>query len=399
MARIGIYGGSFNPVHNGHVLAAEEFVRAFALDRLLVIPAGVPPHKELEDDSPSGQERAHMLRLAMAQIPQAVIDDTELNRDGKSYTYDTLLSVRERFPEDTLYLLIGTDMFLSFRDWYRYDDILQMAKIVVFRRKHLSEDECYQADAMKNAMIREFGAEIYFHTNSFLDVSSTLVRRMLLLGCGEPFLPSAVHDYIVSGALYHSGRCLRDLPYEELVQVCSGLYDEKRARHAVGCSETAVQLAALYGANTEDAARAGILHDITKFLGGRDQLHLCRKYAIMTDDYRGDQLKLLHGKTAAAAAKQIFGENDEVCSAISWHTTGRADMTLLEKIIYIADYVEPNRDFDGVEALRELAFTDLDSAVFRGIIMTIDLLVENKRTLNRHSVEARDFLAAKGMKE
>ena len=112
----------------------------------------------------------------------------------------------------------------------------------------------------------------------------------------------------------------------------------------------------------------------------------------MTQEYGGEQTKLLHGKTAAAAAAHIFGENEAVCSAVCWHTTGRANMTLLEKIIYIADYIEPNRDFIGVDELRKLAFTDLDAAVLLGIQMTIGILVQNRRALNRHSVEARDYL-------
>ena len=119
----------------------------------------------------------------------------------------------------------------------------------------------------------------------------------------------------------------------------------------------------------------------------------------MTDEYQGEQTKLLHGKTAAAVAKHVFGENEAVCDAVSWHTTGRANMTLLEKIIYIADYVEPNRDFPGVEHLRSLAFSDLDAAVLLGIQLTIESLKQNRRSLNRHSVEARNYLMQEVSKE
>jgi len=374
-------------------------VRAFSLDRLLVIPTGTPPHKELADGSPSSGERAELLRLAMARIPQAEIDETELHREGKSYTYDTLLSLRQRFPGDELFLLIGTDMFLAFREWYRFNDILSLVTLVVFQRHAAGNEERQKIQMQKHALAQEFGADIVLHMNDFVDVSSTLVRRMLILGCGVSYLPFAVHERILEKRMYLSGSDLKNLPVDALLRVCRLLYDDKRVHHAIGCSETAAALARLYGADEEDAVRAGILHDITKVLGAREQLRLCEKYAIITDDYRGDQTKLLHGKTASAAAKQIFGENDAVCDAISWHTTGKADMSLLEKIIYIADYVEPNRNFDGVEELRQLAFSDLDAAVYRGVCMTIELLKENKKTLNRHSVEARDFLAAKGMKE
>lgn len=107
-------------------------------------------------------------------------------------------------------------------------------------------------------------------------------------------------------------------------------------------------------------ARAAILHDCTKYLELDDQLRLCRQYGVELDELEQQAVKLLHAKTGACIARDIFGEPDEVYQAIFWHTTAKADMTLLEKIIYIADYIEPNRDFEGVEELRRLAYEDLD---------------------------------------
>ena len=153
-----------------------------------------------------------------------------------------------------------------------------------------------------------------------------------------------------------------------------------------------MKLAKLYGANEEDAARAGILHDVTKALDGANQLRLCEKYGIMIDNFERENHKLLHAKTGSAVARYIFGENDAVCNAIYWHTTGKADMALLEKIIYLADYIEPNRCFDGVEPIRALAFEDLDRALLAGFEQSIAELQREKKPLGQHSVQARDFL-------
>lgn len=395
MAKIGIYGGSFNPVHNGHVLAAQEFVRNFSLDTLLVIPAGVPPHKALTDKSPGGKIRAELLRIAMTDVPNAVVDEIELFREGKSYSYDTIIQLKKRYPHDDMYLLMGTDMLLSFDKWYRYEDIIKLVKLGVINRYDTTEKDMKAMNQMK-LFLEQKGGQVSILSDCFVDVSSTTARRMLLLGCGEAYVSSAVLKELHRQGLYGAGCNLKNLPFESLKEVALSLHDEKRIPHAIGCSEIAIDLAKHYGANEEDAARAGILHDITKALGPREQLRLCEKYAIMTDEYGGEQTKLLHGKTAAAAAKHIFGENDAVCSAVSWHTTGRAGMNLLEKIIYIADYIEPNRDFDGVEKLRSLAYADIDAAVLLGIQMTIGLLMQNNRPLNRHSVEARDYLLQEG---
>ena len=126
-----------------------------------------------------------------------------------------------------------------------------------------------------------------------------------------------------------------------------------------------MELAKVHGANVEDAARAGILHDVTKAMSGADQLRLCETYGIIIDDFLRTHTKLLHAPTAAAVAEHVFGENPAVCEAIRWHTSGRANMSTLEKIIYVADYMEPNRDFPGVKELRKLAYSDLDAALLR----------------------------------
>ena len=102
----------------------------------------------------------------------------------------------------------------------------------------------------------------------------------------------------------------------------------------------------------------------------KPQLELCRKYGVELDSLEQKAVKLLHSKTGACIAKYVFGEPEEVYQAIFWHTTGKADMSLLDKILYMADYIEPNRDFEGVERLRKLAYTDLDQAMLLGVEST-----------------------------
>ena len=126
----------------------------------------------------------------------------------------------------------------------------------------------------------------------------------------------------------------------------------KRIAHVAGCESEAVKLAMRWGEDPETAAEAGILHDITKKLNFEEQLILCGKYGIINDNLELGSPKLLHAKTGAALARDLFGVSDRVYNAIRWHTTGKPDMTLLEKIIYLADYIEPTRDFPGVEKLR-----------------------------------------------
>jgi nicotinate-nucleotide adenylyltransferase len=151
-------------------------------------------------------------------------------------------------------------------------------------------------------------------------------------------------------------------------------------------------LADRWGADPDETREAAILHDITKHLELEDQLQLCRKYGIMTDNVEMAEVKLLHAKTGAAVARDLYGASRAVHDAILWHTTGRADMTLLEKIIYVADYIEPTRDFAGLDILRGLAYSDLDEAVITGLRMSIDDMRSRGIIPHKRTAEALDWL-------
>ena len=146
------------------------------------------------------------------------------------------------------------------------------------------------------------------------------------------------------------------------------------------------------------ARRAGILHDCTKYLNLEEQLQLCEKYGIVLDELEQRAVKLLHAKTGAAIARHVFGEPEEVCNAIYWHTTGKADMDLLSKVLYMADYIEPSRSgFEGLEELRRLAYEDLDAALLLGCELTIQDMEERGMPVHRNTLQARDYL--KGRQE
>ncbi len=392
MGKIGIFGGSFNPPHLGHVLAAREMAEELGLDRLLLVPVGTPPHKDFPEQTPGAEMRLSMLRAAFRDMPQAEICEYEIRKPGKSYTADTLSILKRQFPDDELFLLMGTDMFLSLDTWYHPEVICRKAVIAAARRA--GEDEIGQ-NAMKaqaKKLKSHYDAKVLLLHNSFAEMSSTMVRRMLAFDCAEPYLDPVVLQMIREHHLYGTGENWKGLPFDELKHRSLSLHKPERVAHVIGCSDTAVHLAEKYGANAVDARRAGILHDITKALDGKEQLLLCERYAIITDEFEKTHPKLLHAKTGAAIAEHVFGENRNVCNAICWHTTGRPHMTKLEKILYIADYMEPNRSFDGVKALRTVTEQNLDDGVLMGFNLAIAELEREKKTLCQTTVLARDFL-------
>ena len=386
MARLGVYGGSFNPPHIGHSLAAAEMIEHLGLDRLLIVPAAIPPHKTLAAGSPTPEERLALCRLAFAGIPKAEICDIELRREGPSYTVDTLRQLQCAYPEDEIFLLMGTDMLLSFLSWRSPAQIASMATLAVMHREQNGEvwEQVRQTAA---ALSADLHARIVLVENRCIQVSSTTVRRLLALGA-PACLERQAMELILERGWYLSGEDLRGLPFERLKEVSLSLHDEKRRPHVMGCSDTAFEMAKRFGADPDLARRAGILHDVTKAMGPTEQLHLCQSYGMVTTELQRDNPKLLHAKTGAAAAERIFGEDPRTVEAIRWHTTGKAGMTTLEKILYIADYMEPIRKFPGVEKLRELAWTDLDAAMFCGLDQSISLLRRQGRIIDPDSLAA-----------
>ena len=362
--RIVFYGGSFNPPHCGHVEAAMTISELLKPDKLLIIPSNIPPHKELAEGSPDAQERLLLTKLAFADVPEAEVTDMELHREGKSYTATTVEQLLAQYPEAEMYLALGTDMLLSFEEWYRFRFLLETLTLAVFIR---SEGE--EAEMLRHAeyLKQQYGARIIPLRHEPKVMSSRDIRDMLCRRMGASFLPEAVYARIIANGDYDAKPelyWLREKSY--------ALLKPSRVAHVVGCESEAVKLAMKWGEDPENAAEAAILHDITKKLSLSEQLILCDKYGIINDTVEEHNVKLLHAKTGAAMAKELFNISNEVYEAIRWHTTGKTDMTLLEKIIYMADYIEPNRDFEGVERLRELAYENLDAAMALGLKMSLE---------------------------
>ena len=393
--KIGIYGGTFNPPHLGHLTAARAVFELLTLDQLLLVPAGMPPHKELPAGSPTPEQRLEMTRLAGEQLglgDRVRTLDIEVYRQGKSFTADTLAQLKAQHPEDELWLLMGTDMFLTLQAWHEPGKILSLAGIAAFGRTEEDTEELFSAQ-------REYLYQTYPQARLFtltipgvIDVSSTELREKLAKGEGASLLAPAVYGYILREGLYNTGADLKHLSLSQLRPVALSYLKHKRIPHVLGTEQEAIRLAERYGADVEKARRAALLHDCTKKLDMEEQLALCRRYGIQLDELEQKALKLLHSKTGAAIARDVFGVDDDIYSAIWYHTTGHAGMTKLEKIIYLADYIEPSRDFPGVDKLRKVCYEDLDRGLLMGLEMTIEEMTSMGNPVHHATIEAREAL-------
>ena len=390
--KIGVFGGTFNPIHRGHLAAASAAAGQLSLDKLLLIPDAIPPHKPLPSGSAGAEERLEMVQLCTAEVSApAEVLDLELRRQGASYTCDTLSQLREQYPEEELFLLMGSDMFLSFETWRQPERICDLATLAVFSRREESEAAAFARQ--KKHLEETYGAHIRVLENpEVVEISSTELREKLSRGTGRAYLTEPVYGYILRKGLYGTKADLKHLTPEELRPIALSYLKPKRMPHVLGTEQEAAFLAEKYGADVTAARIAALLHDCTKKLDLPQQLSLCRHYAIPLDEMERNYLKLLHSKTGAAVARDRFGVSDEIYNAIFYHTTGKADMTLLEKIIYLADYIEPSRSFPGVEELRTAVHEDLDRGLCRALADSIVELQGYGSPVHPNTQEALSYI-------
>ena len=382
--KTGIYGGTFNPIHRGHIHLLEEFTKRLSLDRVLLIPTRVPPHKAAPDLA-SGEDRLQMCRLAVGGRPHLQISDLELRREGKSFTAETLEELRELFPRDEFYLLMGEDMFLTVEHWYRPETIFSLAAVCATPRSlhgmgklQMKQDE-YQI---------RYGARCFLEDIPYLPVSSTQVREWVRMGKDiTPLVPEAVADFIRERGIYRKGRETMD--FSQLEGEVKTHLTERRFYHSQCVAEEAARLARRYGADVEKARLAGILHDIMKDTAPEEQLKILTDSGIILTDAQRRNRKLWHALSGAVYLREKLGiEDREIVEAVECHTSGKGNMTLLDKVLFVADYSSADRDYPGVEEMRRLADQSLEEAMVEGIRYTMDELMGQNLPVAAESIEA-----------
>lgn len=348
--RTGIFGGSFDPVHIEHIHLVQAAIASLRLDRVFVLPAYVPPHKRgrvLAEDS----HRIAMLNAAFESVPQAIVSDYEIARGGVSYTYLTCKHFAEAYPEDTLYFLVGTDMLRDFPTWKNPEEILKYATLAVCDRAEQSEAWQREEQAKFYARFGEYFALVNYKAAA---VSSTEARVLAAADydvsalCGE-----AVAAYINRHKLY------------EIKNAHAALEKEKPARreHSLRVAVAAARKAALLQIPEKKAVTAALFHDCAKNLPSDSPI--LQGFALPAGVPEPVPEPVLHQFTGAYAAKHAYKiEDEEILNAVRYHTSGRAGMSLLEQLIFLADMVEDGREFPGAAELRKLYYAEQNSLDF-----------------------------------
>ncbi|MBR2338940.1 MAG: nicotinate-nucleotide adenylyltransferase [Clostridia bacterium] len=375
--KIALFGGTFDPLHNGHMVLAREFAARLGLDKVILMPTFVPPHK-LKPDLAPAVDRMEMCRLACEPYPELEVSDLEINRRGASFTVVTLEQLKRQYPQADLYLLVGADMFLTLGSWHRFSDIAAMATLCAAPRDDVPAQQLREyAEELKKQ-----GAVCVIEEIRTPCVSSTDIRHRAAAGEDvSDAVPAAVAAYIRDRDLYCENKTYRDVE-EQYKAIIRGRLTPRRFEHSLAVAVQAEHLAKKYGADPDKARVAGLLHDILKDTDGDSQLQILQDFGILLDTVEKTAPKLWHARAGAVFVEHILGITDrDILDAVRYHTTGRAGMSLLEIILYLADFTSADRDYPDVEVLRRLTEEDLDKAMEYAVEYTIHDLREAGRAV------------------
>lgn len=387
MARIGIFGGTFNPVHKGHISIAKQMKESCNLDKVLVIPVSFPPHKAAVSLA-SNKQRYDMCKLAFKGDSAFEVTSLELERGGQSYTIETLRELKKLYPNDTFYLILGSDMIYHFDLWKDYKKILKEAILLTGAR----DKEDVKKMEEKAEEFKLLGGDVRVVPIKVQPASSTKIRMMLFQNLDvSEYLDNAVEEYIFSNKVYLNGGAKAMI--EEVRQIDKLKLTEIRYFHTECVAKQARLLARQHGADEDIACLCGYLHDIMKCLPKQELLHYLNRNGILLSDIEKKIPAAWHSIAGALYCEQELGiENKEIIDAVRYHTTGRKDMTLMEKIVFIADATGEDRDYKGVGKIRKESFKDLDRAMWSCLSHNISFLAKVGRLIHPESIEAYNAL-------
>ena len=371
--KIIIFGGAFNPVHNEHVAMLRAATLGIGAKKVIVMPTAVSPHKRAKIMA-SPAERLQMCRLAFGDF--AEVSSFEVDKGGASFSYITCEYLKRLYPQDELYFLMGADMFAYFPEWVYPERILSCVTPAVCAREGSAS---IQSASRRFAELFGRQAQIISYTGAA--VSSTRVRVAAAMGCDiSTYVPKAVQQYILQQRLYLMPNLAE----------AQKLLKQPRAAHTLRVAFMAAENCGRLNIAEKTAVTAAALHDCAKYVPLSDKL-----LAGFTPP-EGVPESVLHQFAGAYLAEHTFGvEDEDILNAVRYHTSGRADMSALEKLIFLCDMLEEGRDFNGVDELRAAFSRDIDECLYLALKHQLAHLKSAGAKIYPLTQQAYDFIAAR----
>lgn len=371
--KIGIVGGTFDPIHNGHIMLGEYAYQQYHLDEVWYMPNGNPPHKNNDAISFDSGARVDMTELAISDRPYCKLQSYEVdNKDVSHCSYQTMQYLNQAYPEHEFYFVIGADSLFHMESWIHPEIFLKECVILAAFRDEKTTNEMKEQIAYLN---NKYGADIRLLNTPNMNISSSEIRKKIEDGVSvRGDVPLGVFAYL---------EVQKTIP-------------RKRFIHTLGVMHTARELARHYNQDVSKAMLAGLLHDCAKGIPAGERIARCTQYELSVSDAERENTELLHAKIGRYLAETVYGISDpEILDAILYHTTGRPNMTFLDKIIYIADYMEPGRqEAPNLAKIRAVAFSDLEECLRMILEQTLSYLRNQNHVIDPMTEET--YLYYKG---
>ncbi|MBQ3705547.1 MAG: bis(5'-nucleosyl)-tetraphosphatase (symmetrical) YqeK [Clostridia bacterium] len=383
--RIGILGGSFDPIHQGHIQTAVSALEACRLDRLYLLPAGDHAYKP---SSALAEDRWKMVVAACSQDSRLLPSRFELDAPAPAYTVDTLLTLKKQHPKSELFFILGADGLLKLHHWHRLPEVLSLCTFVICPRPNVPR-AAFEEE--KDRLIAQ-GARISIIRARAIDISSTMIRDHLSRGLSTPNLYSPVREYCALKGLYGMNRQVERS--EEWIDRLFAALTPHRFAHSLSVAGFSRRLATIHGVDPGKAEQAGLLHDCAKCMPLKEMQVLARSHRLTDDPTVLSSNALLHSLAGAWVAEHEYGMKDpEVLEAISWHNTGHAGMSRLAMVVCLADTIEPTREsFPLLEQVRAMSRISLERALLMSLEGTASYVISRGKFLHPRTQETIAWL-------
>ena len=396
--RTALFGGTFDPVHMGHIHLVRAVLEAGLADRVIVMPAYVNPFKQQMKSGADTAHRLEMCRIAFGGIPGCKVDSYEIDKGTVSYTADTVDHLRGIYPNDELSIMLGGDSLSTLPMWRRYRDIISACTVIAVSRENGASLEEY-ADRIRND-----GGKVIIVDTSAVEVSSSRIRDILMNDDpgddmkAEPMISQDISEYIRTNGLYRA-EARKMVSIDEITDLIKERLSKKRYHHSLNVADSAKELAKRWGEDTKRAYLGGLVHDICKELPKPQQLEMARHSSEALTAEEELVPALWHAPAGEVYCRTELGIQDEdLLMAVRFHTVGRAGMSLIEEVIFLADLIGADRDYKDVNKMRKLAFEDKDRAMFEALSFSITDVAKKGSVIPLHTAQAYNQYAKKLMK-
>jgi len=387
---LGFFGGTFDPIHKGHIEILKAAAKSGFLDKILVVPSAVPPKKSIMNVS-FASYRYEMVEMTLRDLKFDIpvsVSDIEINRKSRSYTVDTVKQLKKENKDVDVYIICGSDILYEIDGWHKPEELLSSTGLFVAERP--GSDPKVTKNHIDD-LKENYKTNILYFRSPVVDISSSELRGNYARGKGdtiENILPE-LNKWIIENALYD--------PKYDLSQLLSNSQQKKlmdlerdlrkyisgtRLIHSLNTMRECVYLAKINNADPFTSAIAGLLHDNAKNNKTQEMKDL-------SDDVR-------HSYLGSMLSAERFGILDkEILEAIKYHTTFHPDAGILTKILYVADKIEPSRKFRRIDDIRKIAYADLDKGCYECMKDIITQLKRSKKKIHNDTLEAYEIYRKK----